>query len=790
MATLLGALLVSLGLDSGQFHSGADAAIKKQRAMEKAFTASGEKMISAGAAMTVGITAPFVALVTKAIPAATESRQAMAQVTAALASMGPVAGRTAEQLQGAAGKLEDLSNFDDDDILKKVTANLLTFGNVSGDVFDGAQLAAVNLSARLEQDLQSSAIQLGKALNDPVKGVTALQKVGVSFTAQQKTQIAAMTAAGNAAGAQRLILAELEKQFGGAAKAQRDATPNAGMQQQWRQFEETVGELALKVLPPLTDGLTKALDAFNRLDPAVQRTAVGAVAIAAAAGPVLAVFGNLVKLGAPLLATLGAEGGIAAGAKLLPGLLGPVAFAATAVYLAFQHWDEIKPWIDGVVSRSTEAAVSINAKLAEIQSGAEAFDQRMGIPSRTEFFDHISARATMFYNTVDGVFRSVGASELAFEQAVAGFVIRVGMKFDDLARAVPAAMQRMYAGVKTWLQDRLGGTIDWLGAKLTQAGDFFYNLYDRTVGHSYIPDMVDEIGQHMGRLEQNLVQPAGSATERAAQAFEQMQQRVRGLLDQLFPEEVKFIEFRKNIDDLVAYAKKAKLSPEQLDEALRRNRNVYRGDKPDTTFDGGITAPDVTLDARATEREIDDLRESIESSWGAGKAANDNFAQSFEDMAQRIGSALQDMQGAIEGGGFLDIVQAGVNLFAAIGGAGGFGKGIQSNLNQPTSFGGSSTAGQYQTPGYGGGRALGGPVVPGKYYRVNEKTNRSEYFAPQTRGTIIPAGGIGPAAPIKLIVEANDYFDARVDERSSGRAVDIMGTGQRVQARRGRQRLA
>ena len=108
-------------------------------------------------------------------------------------------------------------------------------------MFDRAELASVNLSARLGQDLQSSAIQVGKALNDPIKGVTALQRVGVSFTAQQREQIKAMVEAGNVAGAQGIILGELEKQFGGAAEAQRKATPGADVQQQWRTFQEAIG---------------------------------------------------------------------------------------------------------------------------------------------------------------------------------------------------------------------------------------------------------------------------------------------------------------------------------------------------------------------------------------------------------------------------------------------------------------------------------------------------------------------------------------------------------------------
>jgi hypothetical protein len=85
---------------------------------------------------------------------------------------------------------------------------------------------------RLGTDLKGSAVQLGKALNDPIAGVGALSRVGVTFTETQKDMIKTMVEAGNVAGAQTLILDELGKEFGGSAKALADpvtqlATPGA-----------------------------------------------------------------------------------------------------------------------------------------------------------------------------------------------------------------------------------------------------------------------------------------------------------------------------------------------------------------------------------------------------------------------------------------------------------------------------------------------------------------------------------------------------------------------------------
>src|ERR1700712_5749455 len=59
----------------------------------------------------------------------------------------------------------------------------------------------------------------GKALNDPLKGISALSRAGVTFTQSQQDSIKAMVGANDLLGAQKIILGEVEKQVGGTAKA-------------------------------------------------------------------------------------------------------------------------------------------------------------------------------------------------------------------------------------------------------------------------------------------------------------------------------------------------------------------------------------------------------------------------------------------------------------------------------------------------------------------------------------------------------------------------------------------
>jgi hypothetical protein len=103
---------------------------------------------------------------------------------------------------------------------------LLTFDKIRGVEFDRATQAVTDLAARMGGDLQGAAIQVGKALQDPTTGLTALRRSGVSFS---ESQIESSRALRHGAGGegQRVILKELEHQFGGSAAAARDTLGGA-----------------------------------------------------------------------------------------------------------------------------------------------------------------------------------------------------------------------------------------------------------------------------------------------------------------------------------------------------------------------------------------------------------------------------------------------------------------------------------------------------------------------------------------------------------------------------------
>jgi phage-related protein len=145
----------------------------------------------------------------------------------------------------------------------------------------------VDMSVALGQDSSQSALQLGKALNDPVRGLTALRKVGVSFTKGQEKQIAAMVKAGDVAGAQKVILKELQKEFGGSAKAAGETLPGK-LAIAKGQFENMAGALMESLLPALTVIAEKLTSFANFLSEHEGLTKVLVIGLGALAAALLA----------------------------------------------------------------------------------------------------------------------------------------------------------------------------------------------------------------------------------------------------------------------------------------------------------------------------------------------------------------------------------------------------------------------------------------------------------------------------------------------------------------------
>lgn len=193
-----------------------------------------------------------------------EMHQATAQVQAALTSTNNAAGLSMKQLEESAASLASNTKFSSTDVFG-MQSLLLTFTSVKDKIFNEAQPAIMDLAQRMGGDLKGASIQVGKALNDPTQGMTALRRVGVSFSEEQKTVIKRLQETGDLAGAQKIILKELASEFGGSAQAAFNADPLAQFNKTMGSFQKSVGQVAMDFLEKLAPSLVYIANLFKSL---------------------------------------------------------------------------------------------------------------------------------------------------------------------------------------------------------------------------------------------------------------------------------------------------------------------------------------------------------------------------------------------------------------------------------------------------------------------------------------------------------------------------------------------
>lgn len=178
-----------------------------------------------------------------------------AQTNQVLKSTHDVSGMTKSALDDLAESYGRTTMFSADTVQQGENL-LLTFTNIGKKVFPQATQAILNVSQAMGQDLKSSAIQVGKALGDPLTGMSALQRIGVTFSAQEKQTVKDMMAHNNIIGAQTIILKELSTEFGGSATAA-GKTFAGQMAILGNQFDEIKIKIGEGVMPILNELLNK-----------------------------------------------------------------------------------------------------------------------------------------------------------------------------------------------------------------------------------------------------------------------------------------------------------------------------------------------------------------------------------------------------------------------------------------------------------------------------------------------------------------------------------------------------
>lgn len=324
---------------------------------------------------------------------AAESNKVGRLTAQVIKSTGGAARVTAVQVNALATAISNKTGIDDEAI-QSASNLLLTFTKVrnqvgrGNDVFNQATLAATNMAVALGEPPKNAALQLGKALNDPVKGITALSRAGVSFTAQQKAQIAALVASGHSLQAQKIILRELNTEFGGAAAA--TSTPLQKLRVNVDNLKEQIGNALLpafnlaatfligRVIPNISTGVSR----IEALVPRV-RAFVNTFVQGFRGGDIAGATNNVARFGAIAGAVFNAITGraqalvgglhLAFGGNLLGPLLAGVAGAGPVVLGLLNHFGRLGPVlgiVKGAVGGVSAAVQGLGGAFRFLTSGA------------------------------------------------------------------------------------------------------------------------------------------------------------------------------------------------------------------------------------------------------------------------------------------------------------------------------------------------------------------------------------------------------------------------------------
>lgn len=328
----------------------------------KATSQMGDKAFSLGrqsGALALGVGAPLFMMA----EAAEESEQATKKLEQVFVSMGETSGKSAAQ----AKKFAESLMFDiavDDEQIVAVQTKLATFENVvkntagTSEIFERATKAAFDLEAAGFGEGTQNAVQLGKALQDPIKGMTALSRSGVTFTAAEKEKIKTMVESGKMLDAQKYLMNAIEKQVGGVAKASASGTKKIKIA--FGEVVETLGSALLPILERFSkwfiEKAVPAIQAFvAKNGTMIEYVLKGAVVFAALAGTVSVLsfaFGAIMKVVSFLTSAigtaikvfkfLGTTIRIVSAFMAANPIIAIITAIALAAFLIYKYWDNIK----------------------------------------------------------------------------------------------------------------------------------------------------------------------------------------------------------------------------------------------------------------------------------------------------------------------------------------------------------------------------------------------------------------------------------------------------------------
>lgn len=443
------------------------------------------------AVMGAAVAAAGVAIGKKLIDAGERASTANARIQQVAESMGlfgAEAATVAARLVKLAEKTALMTGVDQNAI-KMTQAKLLTFrelaetADVAGGAFDRATQAAIDMAAAGFGEAEQNAVQLGKALNDPIKGITALTRSGITFTEAEKEKIRTLVESGRMLDAQALILQAIETQVGGTAVATANASDR--MKVAFSQLQERLGEKLL----PVFERLTKFL--IDRVIPG---------------------FEQLAKRWGPVLGQVFAEVG-----DIAEKLGAAFSKHVTPVLERVGRWmseneDVVKVFFGVLIGGvAVGAVVALGAAIAALLSPAVAITA--GVAALAAGVYYAYTRFETFRNIVDTVGRFFRDDFLPVAKRVFEFLVSfIGGTMNTIRgviQTVVALIRGDWSGAWDGIKRIFTGQWDAMKAALSLALDYFRAVGGRLL--SWLGDVVSGYVEMIGRVASTMVAPFRAA---------------------------------------------------------------------------------------------------------------------------------------------------------------------------------------------------------------------------------------------------------------------------------------
>jgi len=201
------------------------------------------------------------------IRAVAEQEKTIALLNSGLKATRGVSGQTIGSLRKLSAEMQRLTTFSNETV-EAAEAVLLSFTNIRNEAFERTIRVAADVSTVMGTDLRSSIVQLGKAINDPIANLGALSRSGIQFSKIQKTMIKELVSQNRLFEAQSLVLTEIEKQYGGAARAARDTLGGAiiNLRNDFDDLLKSIGQSNAEGVREAVEALSELIRTFSSGD--------------------------------------------------------------------------------------------------------------------------------------------------------------------------------------------------------------------------------------------------------------------------------------------------------------------------------------------------------------------------------------------------------------------------------------------------------------------------------------------------------------------------------------------